>query len=123
MHGAGFLTYVCPALRPQHPRSYSTIPDPTKPTDKPEPNDIPKPSGGGGTNTLLFIAGLAAAGGGYYYYTYGQDADVHEKRKADEERVKARAQELRDAGKATAHDAVREGQERYDETKVRSSPW
>ena len=50
-------------------------------------------------------------------------ANISKKRKADEERAKARAQELRDAGKATAHDAVREGQERYDETKVRPSPW
>ena len=42
-----------------------------------------------------------------------------EKRKADEARVRARAAELREAGKATAQDALREGQARYDETKVR----
>ena len=34
-------------------------------------------------------------------------------------RMKAKAAELRDAGKATAQDALREGQNKYDETRVR----
>ncbi|KAI0743874.1 hypothetical protein C8Q80DRAFT_1122235 [Daedaleopsis nitida] len=96
-------------------RTYATVPDPTQPTDSPKPNDLPKPSGGGG-NLFLVVAGLAAAGGGYYYYS--QTQDPHAQRKADEERVKQKAAELRDAGKATAHDAVREGQTKYDDTKV-----
>ena len=45
-----------------------------------------------------------AAAGGYYYLNQGQEVDLHEQRKASEERVKARAAELRDAGKTTAHD-------------------
>ncbi|RPD63823.1 hypothetical protein L227DRAFT_496578 [Lentinus tigrinus ALCF2SS1-6] len=97
------------------PRTYATIPDPTQPTDKPSPNDIPKPQGGSNTG-LFVIAGLAAAGGGYYYYST-REPDPHAQRKADEERVKEKIAELRSAGKATAHDAVREGQSKYEETK------
>ncbi|RDX50083.1 hypothetical protein OH76DRAFT_1437902 [Lentinus brumalis] len=107
---------AAPRAAASRPRTYATIPDPTKPTDAPKPNDIPK-SGGGGNTALLVIGGLAAAGGGYYYLT-SREADPHAQRKADEERVKQKATELRDAGKATAHDAVREGQAKYDETKA-----
>ena len=69
---------------------------------------------------MLVVGGLAAVGGGYYYYS--QTQDPHAQRKADEERVKQKASELREAGKATAHDAMREGQAKYDETKVRRDP-
>ena len=51
------------------------------------------------------------------------EAEVRAQRKADEERVRARAAELREAGKATAQDAPKEGQARYDETKVRVCVW
>ena len=105
-------------LFPQRPRTYATIPDPTQPTDSPKPTDVPKPSGGGNT-ALLVVVGLAAAGGGYYYLS--NQEDPHAQRKADEERLKEKAAELREAGKATAHDAVREGQQMYEETKVRAS--
>ncbi|KAH9858405.1 hypothetical protein C2E23DRAFT_767702 [Lenzites betulinus] len=99
-------------------RTYATSPDPTHPTDAPKPNDIPKPSGGGGggTTLLLVAGGVAAIGGGYYYYSLSEDP--HAQRLADQERLKKKAEELRDAGKATAHDAVREGEKKYDETKA-----
>lgn len=103
-------------LSMQHPRTYATIPDPTNPTDGPKPNDIPKPSGGGSTTLLLVAGGAAAAAGGYYYYSQSQDP--HAQRIADQERVKQKADQLREAGKATAHDAVREGEQKYDQTKV-----
>ncbi|KAI8992871.1 hypothetical protein BD414DRAFT_482521 [Trametes punicea] len=99
-----------------HPRSYATIPDPTQPTDGPKPNDIPKPSGG--NNTLLLVVGGAAAVGIGYYYMRQSQPDPHAQRVADQERVKQKAEELRDAGKATAHDAVREGESKYEQTKV-----
>ncbi|EIW62830.1 uncharacterized protein TRAVEDRAFT_62657 [Trametes versicolor FP-101664 SS1] len=99
-----------------HPRTYATIPDPTNPTDGPKPNDIPTPSGGGGNTLLIAAAVAAAAGGGYYYYS--QSEDPHAQRIADQERVKQKADELRNAGKATAHDAVREGEAKYDQTKA-----
>ena len=38
--------------------------------------------------------------------------------KEEEERMKRKAQELKEAGKATAHDAVREGQQGYENFKV-----
>ena len=41
-----------------------------------------------------------------------------EKLKEEEERMKRKAQELKEAGKATAHDAVREGQQGYENFKV-----
>ncbi|EJF57618.1 hypothetical protein DICSQDRAFT_157220 [Dichomitus squalens LYAD-421 SS1] len=95
------------------PRTYATVPDPTQPTDT--QTDIPKPKG----NTTLFLVagGLAAAGASYYYVYQSGSADPHAQRQADQERVKQKAAELRDAGKATAHDAAREGQAKYDETK------
>ena len=65
---------------------------------------------------MLVVGGLTAVDGGYYYYS--QTQDPHAQRKADEERVKQKASELRDAGKATAHDAVREGQAKFEDTKV-----
>ncbi len=102
----------------QHPRTYATIPDPTNPTDGPKPNDVPKSSGGGSNTLLIATAVAAAAAGGYYYYS--QSEDPHAQRIADQERVKQKANELREAGKATAHDAVREGEQKYDQTKVRS---
>ena len=103
----------------QHPRTYATIPDPTQPTDGPKPNDVPKPSGGGGSSTLLLLVGGTAAIGAGYYYLQQAKPDPHAQRVADQERLKQKADELRDAGKATAHDAVREGEQKYEETKVR----
>ncbi|KAI0633301.1 hypothetical protein C8Q77DRAFT_1157531 [Trametes polyzona] len=98
-----------------HPRTYATIPDPTQPTDGPKPSDVPKPSGGG--NTLLLVAGGAAAiGAGYYYFC--QSDDPHAQRVADQERLKQKAEELREAGKATAHDAAREGEQKYEQAKA-----
>lgn len=47
-----------------------------------------------------------------------QQDDPHAQRKKDEEAMKRKAQELKDAGKATAHDAVKEGQQNYDAFKV-----
>ncbi|KAI0769635.1 hypothetical protein BD413DRAFT_555774 [Trametes elegans] len=99
-----------------HPRTYATIPDPIQPTDGPRPSDVPKPAGGNNT-LLLVVGGLAAIGGGYYYLQSGQE-DPHAKRVEDQERLKQKAEELRDAGKATAHDAVREGEQKYDQTKA-----
>ncbi|KAI0365651.1 hypothetical protein BV20DRAFT_972892 [Pilatotrama ljubarskyi] len=99
-----------------HPRTYATIPDPTQPSDGPKPSDVPKPSGGG--NTLLLVAGGAAAVGAGYYFLRGQEPDPHAQRVADQERAKEKAAELRDAGKATAHDAVREGEYKYQQTKA-----
>ena len=69
------------------------------------------------------VAGAAAAAGAtYYYVNQSSSVDPHEQRKADEERLKQKADELREAGKATAHDAAREGQAKYEETKVRRVP-
>ncbi|KAI0645475.1 hypothetical protein C8Q79DRAFT_910788 [Trametes meyenii] len=92
------------------PRTYATVPDPTTPTD------APKPSGGGNT-LLLVVGGLAAIGGGYYYLN-GDQTDPHAQRVADQERLKQKAEELRDAGKATAHDAIREGEHKYEQTRA-----
>lgn len=64
--------------------------------------------------------GIAAllGGGGYYYYSTQGGEDAHAKRKAEEEKMKAKAQEAVDAGKQTAHHAVKEGQQQFDQFKV-----
>lgn len=100
----------------------ATIPDPTHPTDKPTPNDVPippKPSGGGGSNAFIWLVGGTAVAVGGWWYTQQSGQDAHAKRKQDEEKIKQKAQELKDAGKATAHDVVREGEQGYDSHKVR----
>jgi hypothetical protein len=90
----------------------ATVPDPQFPTDKPTPNDKP-----GSNNTfLILLGGTVLAAGGWYYSQ--QSVDPHAQRKADEARAKQKAAELRDAGVATAHDAVKEGEKAYDDTKV-----
>lgn len=92
----------------------ATIPDPQFPTDKPTPNDKP-----GSNNTFLYLlGGTAVAIGGWYYTQQGAEVHPHDLRKADEERAKQKAAELRDAGLATAHDAAKEGERAYDDTKV-----
>ncbi|PIL34120.1 hypothetical protein GSI_03831 [Ganoderma sinense ZZ0214-1] len=95
-------------------RTFATFPDPTHPTNS--QNDVPnRPKGN--NNTLLWVAGgLAAAAGGYYYY-YVDQADPHAQLKAEEERLRQKAEEFRDAGRATARDAARDCESKYDETK------
>ena len=103
----------------QHPRTFATFPDPTHPTNS--QNDVPNLKPRGNNNTLLLVAvGLAAAAGGSYYYYVDQGlTDPHAQLKAEEQRLKEKADELRDGGKATAHDAARDCQSKYEETKVR----
>ena len=79
------------------------------PTDKPS----------GSSTTWLLVAGVGAAAGVWWYRQSGEDA--HAERLKDEERLKKKARELKEAGKTTAHDAVREGQQGYDEAKVRAA--
>lgn len=102
-----------PALAP---RTYATIPNPTQPTDSPEPSDVPTPKGSGSTFWLL-VGGTAAAVGGWYYMREGQP-DIHAKRKADQEEALAKARELTAAGKRTVQDTVREGEKGYDQLKA-----
>lgn len=109
------------AVRAAHPRprTFATFPDPTHPTNS--QNDVPRLKGN--SNTLLWIAGglaVVAGGGSYYYYFYTDQAgpaDPHAQLKAEEQRLKQKAEELRDAGKATAHDVARDYQSKYEETK------
>lgn len=92
-------------------------PDPTHPTDGPQPTD--KPS----NNSLLWVAVAAAgAGAGMYWYSQQAESDPHADRLQNQERVQQKAQELKEAGKATAQDALREGQAGYDKAKVRVRP-
>lgn len=109
-------------LRPeQRPRTFATFPDPTHPTNS--QNDVPRPKGN--NNTLLWIAGGVGAAAGVYYYYYADQAgstDPHAQLKAEEERLKQKVEELRDAGRATAYDAARDGEAKYEETKVRRAP-
>ncbi|KAI0693018.1 hypothetical protein BC835DRAFT_1276707 [Cytidiella melzeri] len=98
----------------QRARTMATIPNPQFPTDKPTPNDKP-----GSNNTLLILlGGTAVAIGGWYYTQGGAEIHPHDQRKADEARAKQKAGELKDAGIATAHDAVKEGEKAYDDTKA-----
>lgn len=71
---------------------------------------------GGPSSTIWLLAAITAGGVGGWYYM--QQDDPHAQRKKDEEAMKRKAQELKDAGKATAHDAVKEGQQNYDAFKV-----
>ena len=49
-----------------------------------------------------------------------QDGETaHQERKRYEEELKKKGQEAVEAGKQTAHSAVREGQEGYEDVKVR----
>ena len=70
---------------------------------------------------VIGAGGLAAAAGGYYYY-YADQTDPHAQLKGEEERLRQRAEEFRDAGRATARDAVRDSEAKYEETKVRRAP-
>ncbi|KAI0093467.1 hypothetical protein BDY19DRAFT_1064832 [Irpex rosettiformis] len=96
-------------------RSMATIPDPQHPTDKPLPNDKP-----GSNNTFLYLVGgtALAIGGWWYTQQSGHEANPHDQRKADEERVKQKAAELRDASVATVHDVAKEGEKAYEDAKA-----
>ncbi|KAI1796363.1 hypothetical protein LXA43DRAFT_969848 [Ganoderma leucocontextum] len=95
-------------------------PSPTPPTPPTRRATHPSPEE---TTTDLWIAGglaVMAAGGSYYYYYYVDQAgplDPHAQLKANEELLKQKAEEFREAGKATAHDAARDCQSKYEETK------
>lgn len=102
-------------IRHQNARTMATIPDPQHPTDKPLPNDKP---GSNNTFTYLVVGTALAVGGWWYTQQSGTQVHPHDQRKADEERAKQKAAELRDAGIATAHDAVKEGEKAYEDTKV-----
>lgn len=73
----------------------------------------------------MIISAVAALGGLYYYYTRSQPVDLREKAKQDDEAMRRKAREARndvkgvgEAGKARAEDAMRQGQEKYDDVKV-----
>lgn len=105
----------------QHVRAFVTPPDPTKPTSDPA-FDSASSQKGGSSNTLLYlVAGTGLAAGAWYYMR--TEEDPHAQRKEDEERLKKKAQELKEAGKQTAHDAVREGQNEYQSYKVCAVMW
>ncbi|GJE97718.1 hypothetical protein PsYK624_139390 [Phanerochaete sordida] len=96
-------------------RTYATIPDPQKPTDAPKPNDVPA---AGGSNTLaLLVAGTAVLVGGWWYMQPGA-ADPHAQRLKDQQELERKALAAKDAGRATAHDAVRETEAGYEATKA-----
>ncbi|EKM54180.1 uncharacterized protein PHACADRAFT_257843 [Phanerochaete carnosa HHB-10118-sp] len=99
-----------------HARTYATIPDPQHPTDGPKPNDKPTPSAGGGNTFAMLTVGTAALIGGWWYLQ--QKEDPHAKRLEDQAALEKKAQEMKEAGKATAHDAARESKENYEATKV-----
>ncbi|EPQ57657.1 hypothetical protein GLOTRDRAFT_137916 [Gloeophyllum trabeum ATCC 11539] len=72
----------------------------------------------GGSNTPLLVGLLAVGAGGAYYYYYataGETAGA--RRKADQEALKGHVNGAVDAGKATAQDALQEGQQKYGELK------
>ena len=48
-----------------------------------------------------------------------QSEDPHAQRKREEENMKNKAQELKEAGVNTAHSALKEGEKSYENTKVR----
>ncbi|CCM02504.1 uncharacterized protein FIBRA_04606 [Fibroporia radiculosa] len=106
------------AARAVHPisRRYATTPDPTHPTDAPKPSDVPTPQGG--NNALMWLAGATALGVGGWYYLREDGQDIHAKRKADQEAAVAKAKELNELGKRTAHDVVREGEKGYADLKA-----
>lgn len=55
---------------------------------------------------------------GAWYYMQGSKVDQHAQRKADEEKIKQKAQELKEAGKVTAQDAAKQAEQSYDAYKV-----
>ena len=63
----------------------------------------------------LIGATLLALGGWWYM----QDENPFTARQRDQAEFERKARELKEAGKATAHDAVREGEANYEATKVR----
>ena len=102
-------------------RTYVTQPDPTKPTSDPAFDSYSsKPSSS--SNTFLYILlGTGAAVGGWYYMNMEDGETAHQARRRHEEELKKKSQEALDAGKQTAHSAVRDGQEGYEDVKVRGS--
>lgn len=48
-----------------------------------------------------------------------QTEDPTKRRLKDQQELARKAQEAKEAGKATAHDVAREGEVKYDEAKVR----
>ncbi|OBZ67137.1 hypothetical protein A0H81_12931 [Grifola frondosa] len=96
-------------------RTLATAPDPTKPTDSPKPSRRK-------TATSLSGSPPAAVCIGGWYYMQDRAPDRYAQRKAAEEQVSVKAAELSEAGKRTATEAVREGEQRYGELKVRRLP-
>ena len=100
-------------------RTLATVPppppDPTHPTDGPKPTDKPSSN-----STMWIVVAATGAGlGAYWWSTREEGESAHDTRLKEEERMKAKAKELKDAGKATAHSAVREGEAGYEQAKVR----
>jgi hypothetical protein len=79
------------------------------------PTDVPKP-GKNNTTLMLLAGGTAVILGGWYFM---QQDDPHQARLKDQAEMERKAKEAKEAGKATAHDAVREGEANYEATKVR----
>lgn len=100
----------------KHVRTYAVTPDPTHPTDSPQPSDVPKPEK---SNTLWILSGLTAASIGAWYYLNMPGENIHEKRQKDADVAAQKAKELSDAGKRTAQDIVKEGEKEYQDLKVR----
>lgn len=65
------------------------------------------------------VAGAAAAAGAYWYYSRPEDVqDLKDKTRREEEEIKRKAHDLSDLSKARAQDALRQGQEKYDEIRA-----
>jgi hypothetical protein len=54
----------------------------------------------------------------YYYYTRGNPSIDREKARREEEEVKRKLKEVGEAGKGDAEEALRRGQQKYEEAKV-----
>ncbi|CAL1708045.1 unnamed protein product [Somion occarium] len=104
-----------------HVRMLATPPDPTKPSSDPKfdsakSDSTIKPKGTSQTTLYLLVGGTAVAVGAWYYMQ-GSKVDQHAQRKADEEQIKQKAQELKEAGKVTAQDAAKQAEQSYDAYK------
>ncbi|CAL1708044.1 unnamed protein product [Somion occarium] len=105
-----------------HVRMLATPPDPTKPSSDPKfdsakSDSTIKPKGTSQTTLYLLVGGTAVAVGAWYYMQ-GSKVDQHAQRKADEEQIKQKAQELKEAGKVTAQDAAKQAEQSYDAYKA-----